>query len=335
VKRERNLRAWSWILSIPLAAVLLYLSLRGVDWKNVWQTIAGARWGFLAAGCGCSCFSYFVRALRWRILLNAEERLSVGSVFSANMAGYLGNSFLPARAGELVRTFIVSARSSLSKTYVLTTALSERLMDVIALVLWSSLILLRAEAKPRWMEDLSRTTAMVAAAGVLTVALLPHTEGLCRNVLRRVALPSALRERLLRYFDQVLLGVRAFHNVGRFLGFTALTIVIWMSDSVGVMLGAYGLHLHFSFTAAMLLLTGMGLGSALPSTPGYVGIYQFVAVTVLAPFGIGRDAALAYILVAQASGYVVTLVLGLPSLYWIQASSPARVSLWRLARRDA
>ena len=142
-------RAWSWALSVPLAAFLLYLSLRGVDWKGVWRTIAGARWGFLAALCGCSCFSFFLRALRWRILLNAEERLSVGTVFTANMAGYLGNSFLPARAGELVRTFVISARSSLSKTYVLTTALSERLMDVIALVLWSSLILLGPESRPR------------------------------------------------------------------------------------------------------------------------------------------------------------------------------------------
>jgi hypothetical protein len=328
-------RAWSWILSLPLAAFLLYLSLRGVDWNGVWQTIAAARWGFLAAGCGCSCFSFFLRALRWRILLNAEERLSVGSVFSANMAGYLGNTFLPARAGELVRTFIVSARSSLSKTYVLTTALSERLMDVIALVLWSSLILLGTGPKPRWIEDLSRTTAMVAAAGALAIALLPHTEGLCRNLLRRLALPSALRERLLRFADQVLLGVRAFHNAGRFLGFTVLTVAIWTTDAFGLMAAASGLHLHFSFTLAMLLLTGLGLGSALPSTPGYVGIYQFVAVTVLTPFGISRDAALAYILVAQASGYVATLALGLPSLYWIQATSPARVGLWRLARRGA
>jgi uncharacterized membrane protein YbhN (UPF0104 family) len=278
-----------------------------VDWTGVWRTIAGARWGFLAAGCGCSCFSFFLRALRWRILLNAEERLSVGTVFSANMAGYLGNSFLPARAGELVRTFAISARSSLSKTYVLTTALSERLMDAIALVLWSSLILLGDKAKPRWMEDLSRTTALVAGAGALAIALLPHMEGLCRKLLPRFA-------------DQVLLGVRAFHNVGRFLGFAALTVAIWTTDAFAVMLGAYGLHLHFSFTLAMLLVTGMGLGSALPSTPGYVGIYQFVAVTVLTPFGISRDAALAYILVAQASGYVVTLALGLPSLYWTTAS---------------
>lgn len=296
-------RAWAWILAVPLAAVLLYLSLRGVDWKGVWQTIAGARWGFLAAACGCSCFSFFLRSERWRILLNAEERLSVGLVFSANMAGYLGNSFLPARAGELVRTLAISARSSLSKTYVLTTALSERLMDAIALVLWSSLILLGDGAKPRWIVDLTRTTAVVAAAGAAALAVLPHMEGL-----------------LPRFADQVLLGVRAFHNVGRFLGFAVLTAAIWMTDAFGVMLGAYGLHLHFSFTVAMLLLTGMGLGSALPSTPGYVGIYQFVAVTVLTPFGISRDAALAYILVAQASAYVVTLALGLPSLYWIRAS---------------
>ena len=41
------------------------------------------------------------------------------------------------------------------------------------------------------------------------------------------------------------------------------------------------------------------------STPGYVGIYQFVAVTVLQPFGFSRTDAIAYILVAQALLYVV------------------------------
>ena len=64
---------------------------------------------------------------------------------------------------------------------------------------------------------------------------------------------------------------------------------------------------------AILLLTGLGLGSALPSTPGYVGIYQFVAVTVLGPMGIAKSQALAFILVVQAYGYIGTLLLGLPS----------------------
>jgi hypothetical protein len=65
---------------------------------------------------------------------------------------------------------------------------------------------------------------------------------------------------------------------------------------------------------AFLLLTGLGLGSALPSTPGYVGIYQFVAVTVLTPFGFSRAAVIAYTLLLQAMQYMSTGIWGLFAL---------------------
>jgi uncharacterized membrane protein YbhN (UPF0104 family) len=65
---------------------------------------------------------------------------------------------------------------------------------------------------------------------------------------------------------------------------------------------------------AALLISALGLGSAVAATPGYVGTFQFIAVTVLGPFGISRDAALALILVVQALGYIVVLVLGLPAI---------------------
>lgn len=308
------------MLSTLLAGVLLYLSVRGVDWRRVGRTIAAAEWRYLAAAVTITSSSYFLRSLRWRILLNAETWFSVGTVFWANMAGYLGNNFLPARAGEVIRSFLISNRSPLSKTYVLTTALGERLMDVIALVLWSSLVLLGMNPKPRWMEDLSRTMAIVAGAGAVTILLLPHSGGLLENVLRRIPLPGGIRSRLLRLAEQILLGLRAFHDWGRLTGFVFLTVVIWMSDAFGAMAGARAVGVHISFRVALLLLTGLGLGSALPSTPGYVGIYQFVAVTVLTPFGIARDSALAYILVSQALGYLVVLAFGLPGLYKLQAA---------------
>jgi glycosyltransferase 2 family protein len=307
-------RLWSWLLAIPLAAVLLYFSLRGVDWHIVWRAIAAARLSFLAAAALLMCLSFFLRSLRWRILLNAEGRLSIAAVFRATMAGYLGNAFLPARAGEVVRILVVSGRSSLSKTYVLTTALCERLMDAIALVLWSSLILLSIDPKPRWMADVSRTTAVLAAFGALAIAVAPHTEALCLRLLQHFPLPAKLRARLLTFTGQVLLGMRAFHHTGRFFGFAALTVLIWTSDTAGTIIGARALGIHLSVRVALLLIAAMGLGSALPSTPGYVGIYQFVAVTVLVPFGVAKDLALAYILVAQAMAYIVTAALGLPCL---------------------
>ena len=317
----RRRGAWSWIFSALLAAVLLWWALRGVEWKRVFEIIGRADWVLAAAATATCCFSLFLRGLRWRILLNAAGRFSVGTVFWANNAGYLGNNLLPARAGEVIRSFLISSRSNLSRTYVLTTALSERLMDVIALVLWSSLLLAGVNPKPRWMADLARTLAVLAAAGGAAIAILPHTGRLLEKVLLRVPMPARVRGIALRLAEQVLSGMRAFHDWRRFAGFAGLTVVIWLSDAVGVMAMGRALDLAIPFATAFLLLAGMGLGSALPSTPGYVGIYQFVAVTVLTPFGFSRDSALALILLLQAMGYAVVLAFGLPGLYRMQARS--------------
>jgi len=297
---------------------LLYLAVRGVEWSRVWRTIASARPPYLAAAVGFTVFSFVLRALRWRILLNAEAHFSVGTVFWANSAGYLGNSFLPARAGEVIRSLLISSRSTLSKTYVLTTALGERLMDAIALVLWSSMALMGVTPKPQWMAGVSGTMAAIAGAGAVAIMVLPHTGGLLETVLRRLPLPVRLRSILLHLAGQILEGLRAFHSWRRFAGFVGLTVIIWMSDSLCAITAARALGITLSFRVAVLLLAALGLSSALPSTPGYVGIYQFVAESVLTPFGISRDAALAYILVLQALGYAVVLVFGLTALYKLQ-----------------
>src|SRR5262249_6411689 len=156
------------------------------------------------------------------------------TVFWANMAGYFGNSFLPARAGEVLRSVLISAHSGLSKTYVLTTALSERMMDVIALVLTSSIVLLGVTPKPRWMLDASRIMPAIAAAGAVFVVVAPHTGGLIESIVMRVPLPERFRKLLLGLTGQILLGLRTFHDWGRMAGFTALTALIWASDALGV-----------------------------------------------------------------------------------------------------
>jgi uncharacterized membrane protein YbhN (UPF0104 family) len=80
------------------------------------------------------------------------------------------------------------------------------------------------------------------------------------------------------------------------------------------------LQIHVAFTQAIVLLASLGLSSALPSTPGYVGIYQFVAVTVLEPFGIARESALTLILVSQILNIFLVSLLG-------------GIGLWRVSRK--
>jgi len=213
-----------------------------------------------------------------------------------------------------VRTWIISSQSNLSKPYVLTTALAERMMDAVVLVLWGSVVLLGVSPKPAWVQSVSWTTAAIAAVGVVSIAVLPHTGNLGERILRWLPMPEALRTRFIGWVAQILAGLRVFHNFARLGQFAAMTALIWSVDTVATIVCAAAFDLHLTFAMASLLLCGMGLGSAIAPTPGYVGTYQTVVVTILGPFGIARDMALALAFVSQALGYVVVLLLGLPAV---------------------
>jgi uncharacterized membrane protein YbhN (UPF0104 family) len=298
-------RAVSFSVAALLAAVLLYFSLGGIEWRQVARIVGSAAPGRLALAAAIVTVALFLRALRWRILLNAEGTISVSTAFWATAAGYLGNNFLPARAGELVRTFMISSRSALESTYVLATALSERVADAVALVVISAMVLLILPVQPGWLAGAARPFAILGLLGALGIGVLPLVGPVARFAIERAPVPHVLRARLITGMEHGLRGMRAFHDARRLSGFLGLTVVIWCLDALGTVIAGAALGLRIPIAVAFLLIAGLGLGSALPSTPGYVGIYQFVAVTVLTPFGFSRTDAIAYILVAQALSYVV------------------------------
>lgn len=322
------------LVAIALAAVLLYYSLRGIDWRRVGQILAGANIVYVVVCCMLCTVALFLRAYRWRILLRAEGNVSVPTAFWATSAGYFGNNFLPARAGEVVRTMMISSRSRLSKAFVLTTALSERLADAIALVTISALVLLTLPSRPGWLSQAAKPFAIAGALGLVALAVLPYLEKVFKSVTRAVRLPEKLDSTLHHLIEHVLRGIKSFHHPARLSGFLALTGVIWFLDALTTIAGAKALSLSISFPNALLLIAGLGLGSALPSTPGYVGVYQFVAVNVLTPFGISRTDAIAYILFYQALLYVVLGFWGVLALARRRRSDPSLAKAVEVASSD-
>ena len=312
---------WSWVLSALLAAALLWWALRGVEWKRVAGIIGHAEWKLVLAAAATTCLSLFLRSLRWRILLNAAGRLSIGMVFSANNAGYLGNNFLPARAGELIRSFLISSRSKLSRTYVLTTALSERLMDVIALVLWSSLLLLGVHPKPRWMTDLSRTLALVAGVGGGgdgRVTAQRPVAGDRAEEDPRAGTSAGSPDQPRRPGSFRSGGLSRLAPADRLWGIDYSHLAVGCRRRDGD-----GPGTRFAIT----------LCDGFPAT-GWLGPGERFAVytrlrrnlSVRSGYGafpvwLGRDSAVALILAVQATNYAVVLALGLPGLYRMQARS--------------
>ncbi len=307
-------RAFYLTLAAIFAAVLLYYSLRGIEWQQVWAILARADLKYILIWLVVVTVSLVLRALRWRVLLSAEGPVDVPTAFWATSAGYFGNNFLPFRAGEVVRTLMISARTGMSKSFVLTTALSERIFDAITLVGVAAILLLTLPAQPGWFSHAAKPFSILGLGGVLAIVLLPKLEPLWASLLRKLPIPVGLTEKLIGVMEQVLAGIRALHDARRLFSFIAFTFAIWSCDTVTAVIGMNALGLSMSFSVAFLLITGLAMGSALPSTPGYVGIYQFVAVSVLMPFGFSKTDAIAYILLFQALQYANYAVWGVLAL---------------------
>lgn len=314
-----------WIVSLALAGVLLYYSLRGVDWLTVWQVIQGANLPGIGGALVIMSSALFLRSWRWRVLLSTQQRIPVSDVFWATAAGYLGNNFLPARAGEFVRTVMISRRTGLSKTFVLTTALCERVVDALALITIASAVLLVLPEKPGWLNDAAQPLAIAGIIGVIVLSLFPLFEPYWERVLARLPIPERFRERAEHFLRQGVQGLRSFHDRRRLAKYLLLTAVIWFLDGAIVVVGSNAIGVAIPLTIAFLLIAGLGLSSALPSTPGYVGIYQFVAVTILTPFDFTQESAIAFILLFQAITYVVFLFWGGIGI-WVSSKAPSLVT---------
>jgi uncharacterized protein (TIRG00374 family) len=309
-------------LSALLAIGLLALALRGVDWGEARATAAQASPAGLALAFGLFSASAQLRAARWRLLLSAGGPVGHWTTFWANMAGYLGNALLPARAGELIRTALIARHTTLPAAFVLATALVERALDAAILVAIAlSAVALLGEV-PAAVRAAAQSTAVVVAIGVAVLVAAPSFQARLIGILRQSPLLPRLALAVAAQTERFLAGTAPVRDVGRLARFAALAAAIWLLDALAAVSIARALEIEMVLPLALLLLAALGLSSAVPSTPGYVGVYQFVAVTLLGPFGIGASAALVYVVALQAVTYAVVLAWGVPGgwrLGWSRA----------------
>jgi glycosyltransferase 2 family protein len=307
---------WMVIVSVILAVLFLYLALRDLDWQVFFETLKNAQYVYLPLVFLWSSTTYLIRALRLRVLLTSEKVLPISNVFWANMAGYLANNILPARAGEFVRAAYLARQNNISVSYALAVGLVERLMDLIALIVLGSLALSSAGIVSPVFQNALKGVSVMGLVGLTAIFVLPHFGQFARRLIMAFpVLKETHKIKLDHFFQQFLVGLKSLHSVTRVVQFTGLTGLIWLMDAVGTVFLAYILKIPLLLQQAFVLLAALGLSSAIPSTPGYVGVYQFVAVTALEPFGISRADALAFILISQALGYIVVGFWGLLSLW--------------------
>lgn len=302
-----------------LAVVFLVLAFRDVDWTELLAVVSKVYPLFLLLGCATLTASYFLRGIRWGLLLESHKA-TPSMMFWATAVGYLGNVLLPARAGDIIRGVVIARQTGLGASYVLATTISERIIDVIVLVTMSLLMITFLDGIADWILTAVRIMSLMSVAGLLILLATPKLGSPLETLVQWLPLPASRRQRVSSLIAHFLLGLRSFRRGDRTLLFFGMTGAVWLLDGLVIMEIAWAFGLRLSLPEAILLLMALGLSSTIPSTPGYIGVYQFVAVTVLTPLGFTQEQALGYILGFQLTTYATAALWGLLGLWRYNAS---------------
>ena len=303
------------IFVVALAVLLLYLAFNGVNWAKLGALLRGADSKLVALASTIMLAAVAVRAFRWRLLLHGNTQPPFTTMFWAYMVGSVGNAYLPARAGDVLRSVLLGRHLGIARSFVFGTTVTERVLDTIVILALTGGVIAWIPQTPAWLSSAAGGLSVGAAAALVLLLAAPRLSNWVERMFAHLPARKSLRAGLVYFWHEFSTGSRAIQNHGIAAAFGLLSLVIWTMDTMTILVLAAALGLTAMTPAlALLLIVALALSSVAPSTPGYLGVYQFVAVSVLGPFAIAQSEALALVLLFQGVIYLVVTPFGLIGL---------------------
>jgi uncharacterized protein (TIRG00374 family) len=247
-----------------------------------------------------TCLATGLRTYRWLHLLRPiQPTLSTRYAWGCALVGFAAVVFAPLRMGEMARPWLISRRGDVRFMQATGSVAAERVVD--GLVLMSILAIGLALAQqlsplPDHIGALRVPVALVPAianSALLTFALaftLMVTFYLFRELVQRIvrrtlSLVSAkLADWTIAQLERVSDGLRFLPSRRHAGAFLRDTLLYWAATGLAYWLLLRGARLPAELAQAVVIMGVMGLGSLLPSGPGFFGTYQLGAYCGLAMF---------------------------------------------------
>lgn len=304
------------VVGIPVSLLFLWLAIRGVSFDEVWAALSNANAALVLLAVPFMLLLFVMQGFRWRHLVEAPV-LPRRPVFIVLMfVGTAITNVVPGRPGDVARGVWLSRLGRIPAARSLTSVGVDRAMDV-ATVFAILLLCLPFVNRPDWLTTLAIVGAIVCVvAGALLLAAWLYARR------RNPDDPAAAMERgerswLRHQLSGIVRGLAVLSRPRDFLLAVLFGFIGWSLNVVGAWLIGESLGLNIGIDGAMLVTSVIALGSAIPSSPGMIGTFQWLAVASLGVVGVGRADALAFSILLQASWYIPTTLSGVPGAWWL------------------
>jgi uncharacterized protein (TIRG00374 family) len=308
------------VVGLAVSALAITLLVQQIQLDKVVQVLGTARPLWVIVLVVTVVLAILCRAARWQVFFLPHLKVPFPPLYGTLAISYMASTFLPLRAGEFVRAVFLSSRESIAIPLVIGTILLEKLFDFLAIGVMLAILLLMAPPQlPAAATVVGTTILTVIVVGFgWVVALAVWREPTLRFVrFFQDSLPFRAGERLrleamARQFAEGTDSLRVWRLWIPLLAWTALT---WLCSLVSTWAGLEALDVHPGIAAVLFVLVLTSSGQAVPSSPGYVGVFHAAATAALVAFGVDPATALACAILLHAFTYGTLVVLGLIALW--------------------
>ena len=291
------------VVGVALSALFLWLAFRNADFDRVRRALTDARLGYVVLAALVLGAGYALQAARWSRIANAPG-LPLRSFYGMVLGSLACNNVLPMRVGELLRAGWLSRDAPMPGGRAFGSVVLDRICDVVTLAVFFG-IGLQAVASAAWLVRLA--IGAVLAVVIIAVALvLAHVYA--RRGRRRA--PHRPRGRLVQILRDTVEMLGEPIGRRRAAVWIGLSVCAWSLSSLATALVARSVGIELSPLEAVFVTSALALGVAIPSSPGYIGTYQWLGVAALGLLDVPDEQALAFAILMQASWYVPTTLVG-------------------------
>ncbi|MDE2668115.1 MAG: lysylphosphatidylglycerol synthase transmembrane domain-containing protein [Chloroflexota bacterium] len=279
-------------VGIAISLFLVWLLLRDVHLGDVARTLQKADLRFLVPIALVFFTRYWLRAIRWRILVEHLKSVTTRRALPRVILGQAANMALPFGLGYVLMIQVTARKFGIGRLELLGAEALERIMDgfVFALLMAVAIATLTIGDS---FTGLGAFMLFGTPAGIALAWFLTRERG---------EPPSAIGWRGLLAHPRIepfLRGLRSVQSARQTSNVLVLTAAIWMSEALLYWAVAASLGISLNFLVHVFVVAAANIGAGIPLAQASVGL-AFLAKEALVALGETQAAALSYAVGVEA-----------------------------------
>jgi len=283
--------------SAILAALCLALLLIGAwaahrmafDWHSLRLQLRSVAWVHVAISAACIYIGFWLRAIRWAVLLGPKKRVASSILVAPQFIGFTAVALF-GRLADLARPYLIARRTALPVAAQIAVYSVERIFDLAAAAILFSVTLALAPRDLPHHEAFARA-GILSLAATLGLAIFALTIRFAGDRIAQLA--TRLLQPLSPKFGALAAarildfrtGLDTLTSVREFLSALGLSMVIWLGIAEAYAQCAHAMVAtpelaRLTFTQTMLLMAA-SMGGSLLQLP-IVGWFTQIAVLAAA-----------------------------------------------------